>query len=578
MFSGFSLLSLQLFVQRFRLTVFLSVFISVPALSDIPEAANWGVPGTVVVGGDYNFPPYEYLDSQGRPTGYNVEITKAIAEVMGMEVRIVLGDWDDMRAGMNNGDIDVLQGMTITEERRKSITFSPPNVMLQQSIFARKGTAEVKRLEDMRGKQIIVQSQGSMHDYLLQNSFGVDSIIPVTTHVDALRLLSSGKHDYAIVANLPGLYLGKELGLSNLFVAGKPFTAGGYTYAVSKGNEALLAQFTEGLAILKNTGRQKEIYDKWLGILEADESLPWRQFGLAALVLSFVLLLITGVVTVWNRALKVQVDKRTAELHDHQKQLIQADKMSSLGVLVSGVAHEINNPTSLLLLNLPLVQDVWRDVRSVLDKHHEMEQDFRLAGLDYSRIRDELPLVIEEMSGGAYRIKRIVEDLKDFARNSKEGNDELIDINDVVHAAIRLVENSIRKSTDYFTMNCRSNVPLVYANAQRIEQVVVNLLLNACQSLESRDAPVFIDTYYDEKRQNVSIIVKDQGCGIAEDNLGRLTDPFFTTKREQGGTGLGLSVSASIAKSHGGFLEFSSQENIGTIATLTLPVREKQSD
>lgn len=581
--SGFTLSLFSLLAQRFfRLFIFLIVsvfFLPHYATANIPEAANWDSRGIIVVGGDYNFPPYEYLDAQGRPTGYNVEITKAIAEIMGMDIRITLGDWDDMRAGMESGEIDVLQGMTITEERQKTITFSPPNVMVQQSIFARKGAPDVTRLEDMRGKEIIVQSQGSMHDYLLENNFGIESIVPVTTHVDALRLLSSGKHDYAIVANLPGLFLGKELGLSNLFVAGKPFTAGGYTYAVTKGNEALLAQFSEGLAILRNTGRQQEIYDKWLGILEEDDdSLPWRQFGLAALVLSFVLLLITGAVTVWNRALKVQVDKRTEELRVHQKQLIQADKMSSLGVLVSGVAHEINNPTSLLLLNLPLVKDVWSDLQIVLDKHYENDKEFRLAGLDYSRVRDELPLVIDEMSGGAYRIKRIVEDLKDFARNSSEDNDDRIDINDVVHAAIRLVENSIRKSTDYFTMNCRSDVPLVHANAQRIEQVVVNLLLNACQSLESRDDPVFIDTFYDDKKQQVSIIVKDQGCGVAEENLGRLTDPFFTTKREHGGTGLGLSVSAGIAKSHGGFLEFSSQENIGTIATLTLPIHEKKID
>ncbi len=555
---------------------FFLVLISAAVFSDsAAKGKDWSERNrTVVVGGDYNFPPYEYLDDNGQPTGYNIEITQAIAEIMGMKVQIVLGDWDEMREAFNRDDIHVLQGMTVTEERQKTITFSPPNVMVQQSIFARRGSLEVSSLKDLRGKEIIVQHQGSMHDYLLENNFDAE-IISVTTHVDALRLLSSGKHDYAIVANLPGLYLGKELGLSNITVVGKPFTARAYTYAVRKGNEALLAQFSEGLAILKNTGRQQQIYYKWLGILEEENVIPWRQFGLIAVLISVVLLLITTVVTLWNRTLKVQVNKRTAELHDHQQQLIQADKMSSLGVLVSGVAHEINNPTGLLMINLPLLKDAWADSEKVLDQFYEQQQDLQIAGLDYPRLKSELPLVIEEMIGGTNRIKRIVEDLKDFARHDTEEYNDLTNINTVVEAAVRLVENSIRKATDNFAVTYDQDVPLIYGNAQRVEQVVVNLLLNACQALSHREQSIKLEVSHDDKGQ-VVIAVHDDGCGIDNENLSRLTDPFFTTKREQGGTGLGLSVSASIVKSHGGLLTFSSKKDAGTIATLLLPIKKNE--
>ncbi len=555
---------------------FFFLFYSLLSFAQINNDSLWSERNQVVtVGGDYNFPPYEFLDQEGNPTGYNVEITQAIADIMGMNVNVVLGDWDDMREAFNRGEIDVLQGMTVTDERQKTITFSPPNVMIQQSIFARKGTLNVTSLKDLRGKEIIVQHQGSMHDYLLENNFDA-GIISVTTHVDALRLLSSGKHDYAIVANLPGLYLGKELGLSNIIVVGKPFTARAYTYAVPKGNEALLAQFSEGLAILKNTGRQQEIYAKWLGILEGD-SFQWEKLGIVAVVLSIVLLLITGVVTVWNRTLTMQVSKRTAELHEHQRQLIQADKMSSLGVLVSGVAHEINNPASLLLLNLPLLKDAWRDAQPVLDKHHKEHTELQIANLDYSRIKDELPLVIEDMCEGAHRIKRIVEDLKDFARYDAEEHNELTDINIVVQAAIRLVENSIRKSTDHFTVNYGREVPPVYANGQRIEQVVVNLLVNACQALSTREQGITVNIVFDKKLQQVYVAIQDEGVGIEDEDIHRLTEPFFTTKRERGGTGLGLSVSATIIKTHGGVLEFSSKKNSGTMAKIVLPVPKHEA-
>lgn len=527
----------------------------------------------IVVGGDYNFPPYEFIDKEGNPAGYNVDITRAIAEVMGIQVQITLGNWDTMRDGLNNGEINILQGMTITPERQLTLNFSPAHAKVQQSIFARRGTAAPLNLDDLAGKEVIVQNLGSMHDYLLQNN--VDAkIIPVKTHVDALRLLSSGKHDFAIVANLPGLYLGKELGLSNIKVVAKPFTARGYGYASTKDNEELLAQFSEGFAILQNTGRQQEIYDKWLGLLEKDSYTYWKEIGMAAAILSVLMLLALGGIFTWNRALRSQVDKRTKELHMQQQQLIQADKMASLGVLVSGVAHEINNPTGLLLLNLPVLDEAWQDSRSHLENHYQENGDFNFGGLKYSRLRDEIPLMINEMHDGAKKIRNIVEDLKDFARHDNAAEGEIIHLNHVAAAAIRLVENSTRKATNHFSVKYADDLPKIHANGQRIEQVIINMILNACQALNSKQDTIHIETKHEPEKNQVSLTIRDSGCGIDEENMLRITDPFFTTKRELGGTGLGLSVSASIIKAHNGILHFDSKIGIGTTATLTLPIKD----
>ncbi len=557
-----------IFFSRYRhlllvLIFFLGWFVSLDAWPDLHDP--------IIVGGDYNFPPYEYVDKHGNPTGYNVELTRAIAEVMGMEIEIRLGDWDDMIGELKRGEVDVLQGMVASDERKKTFSFSSPHAIIHHSVFARVGTPAPDGLEGLANREVMVQNKSIMHEYLLQNQ--VNAIIfPVTAHVDALRALSSGEHDYALVANLPGLYLGKEFGLSNLALVGKPFTSQRYGYGVLKGNESLIAQFSEGLAILKNTGRQQAIYDKWLGVLEQPQTAPWQQFGLWAVIISILLLLITGVVMFWNHTLRTQVGKRTQELHQHQQQLIQADKMASLGILVSGVAHEINNPTGLLLLNLPLVNDAWRDSQKVLEAHYQQVGDFELAGLKYSRLRDELPMVLEEMTGGATRIKRIVEDLKDFARHDAVDNDSPINVNDVVATAIRLVDTSIRKSTHRFLVDYDKNIPLINVNAQRIEQIIINLILNACQALTSVDQKVSVTTAYIKQSRKVTITVADEGSGIDKENLTKLTDPFFTTKRDHGGTGLGLSVSAGIAKAYGGELIFSSKKNVGTQVRLELPV------
>ncbi|MFT4609710.1 MAG: two-component system NtrC family sensor kinase [Cellvibrionaceae bacterium] len=552
----------------YRLFFCLAFFLQVLSAN----ADSWSSPNRVViVGGDSNFPPYEFLDKDGEPAGYNVDMTLAIADVMGINVDIRLGEWDVMLSALKANQVDVLQGIVASEERSKIFSFSSPHAIIHHSVFARIGGVAPNGLAGLKGKAVMVQNKSIMYEYLLQNNVGA-IIHPVTTHVEALRLLSSGQHDYALVANLPGLYLGKEFGLSNLELVGKPFTSQRYGYGVLKGNESLVAEFSEGLAILKNTGRQQEIYNKWLGVLEQENSQTWQKYGLWAISISFFLLLVTAAVVVWSRTLKKQVDKRTAELHEHQLQLIQADKMASLGVLVTGVAHEINNPTGTLLLNLPLLKDAWRDSNIILEKHYQEFGDFSMAGLKYSRLKDELPIILDEMTGGATRIKHIVEDLKDFARHDDLDSDVPLNINDVVATAIRLVGTKIRKSTHNFSVSYENGLPDICVNAQRIEQIIINLILNACQALTNVNQQVSVITSYAKQDKKIMISIIDEGSGIDESNVKRLTDPFFTTKRAHGGTGLGLSISSTIASAYGGKLIFNSQKDIGTEVTLELPL------
>lgn len=524
---------------------------------------------TLIIGADYNYPPYEFLNEQGEPAGYNVDLTRAIAEVMGIRVSFRMGEWSQIRKAFEQGEIDALQGMIASEERKQHFDFSPAHAIVHQSVFARKGAPRISLLRQLAGKEVVVQENGIMHDYLLSHDTGA-RIITVQTHADALRRLAAGKYDYALVANLPGLYLGKELGLSNIVPVGRTFQAQRYSYAVLKGNDALLAQFSEGLAILKNTGRQQQIYNRWLSPLQEPVS-DWKNLGKVAAMVSALLLVVLGGTMVWNRMLKKEVDRRTEELNIRQQQLIQADKMTSLGILVSGVAHEINNPAGLLLLNIPLVQEAWQDGEEILEQHYQQQGDFMLGGLPYSRMREEMPHLLKDMQDSSRRIKRIVEDLKDFARQRQDDEHQPFDLNTVTEMAIRLVDNSIRKSTDLFSVEYYQPMPEVEGNPQRIEQVVINLILNACQALDNRNQAVSIRTFYDLSSEQVGLEVIDQGCGIDAENLKRLIDPFFTTKREQGGTGLGLSVSSGIIQAHNGQLLFASEPGEGTHVTLTLP-------
>jgi len=543
----------------------------------------------IIVGGDRDYPPYEFIDRDGRPSGYNVELTKAIAEVMGMKVEFRLGAWSEMRTALQSGSVDVLQGMSYSEQRLSEVDFSLPHAIVNHAVFARKDSPRVNSLEELQGRTVAVHRAGIMHDFLKKQGF-TGKLVLTDTPADALRQTAAGKTDFAIVAIVPGMYIIRELKLTNLIPVVRNVASHRYCFAVDKGNEELLSRFNEGLAILKKTGQQQAIYEKWLGVLEP-APLEWRIVARYAAIVVVPLVLLLGGFALWSRTLHRQVALRTADLTReiaerrhaeeelllNQQQLVQADKMAALGILVSGVAHEINNPTGLILLDLPVLKRAHQDAVPILEQYYEANGDFLLGGVPYSEMREEIPRLLDGMQEGAQRIKRIVHDLKDFARRDDAGDKVASDLNQVVQTALRLVEPTIRKATAHFSTDFGVGLPRFQGNAQRIEQVVLNLVLNACQALSDRDQAIAVTTRLSADTQRLELKVQDQGSGIAPEHLARLTDPFFTTKRESGGTGLGLSVSAGIVKEHGGTLGFDSAPGRGTTVTLSLPALREAS-
>lgn len=542
----------------------------------------------IIVGGDHYYPPYEFLDEEGLPTGFNVELTRAIAEVMGFKVEIRLATWSEMRTALEEGYVDVLQGMVYSEYRAEKYNFSPPHSVIHQSIFARKNAPPIDSLTDLQGKEVIVQKGGIMHDYLIVQQIEC-TLIEKETHAEALRLLASGKHDYAIVANLPGLYLSQQFNLSNLVRVAEPTMAGPYGYSVLKGNMELISLFSEGLSILKNTGRYEELKNKWLSPLEPSQ-LPLARILKYGAIIVFPLLLVLFGIVIWNSMLHHKVAKATKELkkeiverkkaaeeaEEKQQQLIQADKMATLGTLVSGVAHEINNPTGLILLNVPVLRKTFAVVQDSLEMQYESEGDFMIGGMKYSVLRKQIPQMLDETLSSAKRIKRIVSDLKDFARLESSEINELVDMNKIVETSSRLLASTINTSTQNFSLQLAAELPLAAGNPQRLEQVVINLIQNGCQALPSPEKRVTVTTSFDRVKKEVVVEVIDEGIGIKEVDMSHILDPFFTTKRNEGGTGLGLSISAGIMKDHNGRLSFKSTPEKGTRVSLILPAVEQE--
>ncbi len=260
-----------------------------------------------------------------------------------------------------------------------------------------------------------------------------------------------------------------------------------------------------------------------------------------------------------------------AQAKMHQEQLMQTNKMVSLGTLVSGVAHEINNPISSVMLNIQVFDKFWRAVQPILDSYHEQNGNLEVGPMAYPQLRERMPKLLLFSQEGVERVKRIVGDLKDFSGQKPSDLRETVNLNQVVEKAVGLIASLIRKATSNFQLDLDENLPTLQGNSQRLGQVVINLVVNACQALTEPSQGLRICTGYLEESEEIFLEVRDSGIGMTAEVLARIKDPFFTTRRDSSGTGLGLSISDTIIRNHGGWLDFSSEPMHGTTATILLP-------
>lgn len=276
-------------------------------------------------------------------------------------------------------------------------------------------------------------------------------------------------------------------------------------------------------------------------------------------------------------AIRVDItEKKVAkEMSRLQKEQLQhADKLASIGILTTGVAHEINNPNQLILSNTETLMMLCQESFELLEELADQPDTLKIGGLPFSEIKAEIPEMLTRIREGSIRIKKIVDNLKNYAKKEDLEEKTSVNLNIVVKSALVLVESWIKKSTDHFELDLHEDLPTFQGLFHQIEQVVINLITNACQSLQHRDQKLQIKTCVDTSHDIVTLEVKDEGQGIKQSDLTKIFDPFFTTKRDTGGTGLGLYISHAIVQQHEGRLEFSSEEGLGTTVKLHLPTHK----
>ena len=284
-----------------------------------------------------------------------------------------------------------------------------------------------------------------------------------------------------------------------------------------------------------------------------------------------------------------QLEETNKDLKEAQVQLLQAEKMASVGQLAAGVAHEINNPVGFVSSNISTLSEyvatyqmIFSQIQVVIDQKDEnkraaslIELEKMLGNQDMAFINEDISDLLSDSREGLQRVAEIVRGLKLFSRVDSDQMQKH-NINDCVRTTLAMVNNQLKYICTVETHLGR--IPDVEMNVGKISQVITNLLINAGQAIEAtgKNGRIIITTC--TVGEFVELRVEDSGCGIPPSHLDKLFNPFFTTKPEGQGTGLGLSISFGIAQEHGGMLSATSTEGDGSTFTLALPINSVSKD
>jgi signal transduction histidine kinase/CheY-like chemotaxis protein len=258
-------------------------------------------------------------------------------------------------------------------------------------------------------------------------------------------------------------------------------------------------------------------------------------------------------------------------LKKSEQQLQQAQKMEALGTLVAGVAHEINNPINLIMYNLPLIQKIWSDFLPVLMEQKKQFPDQKFGGFTYEFLKGNLPQLVADMDLAANRVAKIVSDLKNFSKQSNVAEKSAMQMNTAIKNALRLVQTTLRKSGVQIQLELSDDLPLMQGNLQSIEQIILNIVINAIQAIDHEKGFIRIRSGFQKRNGRIMVAISDNGRGISAAVADKLFLPFVTDKQEEGGTGLGLSVTYGLVQAHGGDIFFETRRGKGTTFTISMP-------
>lgn len=253
----------------------------------------------------------------------------------------------------------------------------------------------------------------------------------------------------------------------------------------------------------------------------------------------------------------------------------QIDQMTVLTTLISGIAHEINNPNNIISLSTDLVRDIWSEVYEYIESNTMDSSEIFIHGQDIASLSDNVRNLLDNILSGSDRINRTISAIRDFVRI--DSTEKMTDCNiiSIIKSSLMLCDDLITKSTSDFVVQYDHDIPHVMAYLRLVQQGIVNVVKNACEALTERSQKIVLSVRYHRETNAVLLHITDEGQGIAADTLPQIYTPFYTTKRNRGHLGLGLSVTQAIMNKHKGSISVDSRHGFGTTVVLRFPAVQK---
>jgi len=521
---------------------------------------------SLVFVGDESYAPYEYINEQGEPAGFDVELMQEIAKVMGIRLEIKLGDWYQMYESFTNGEVDGVVGAYYTELRASQYIFGDPYVRNYHTIFTRKGSS-IRNLNDFQRcvkPKVITQNNPTLVNFIKSYNPNAEITI-VRNYENALRLLAEGSHDCAVISRVLGEVHIERYDLTNIESSYEEFLPREYSFLMHPNDSILQSILNRGLKIVRSTGTYDKLYNKHL---KKYEKLSFAERYFKILIIGgSILILIIFLFYIYTFMLRKQVTQKTKQLaveldekmKTHDMLLIERDKARESDKLKSAflanMSHEIRTPMNAIVGFSRLLNET--DI-TIAERKEYVNIINRNSETLLALINDIID--VAKIESGQISIEKIHFQINDSLKALYETTKHLL--NSKEHPDIDIIiESPLPDEEAYIT-----------TDIVRYNQIFQNLLSNSLKFTQSGSITF---GYQRPEGPMITFFVKDTGIGIAKENQKIVFDQFrqaddsFT--RKYGGTGLGLTICNDLATALGGKIWLDSTIGEGTIVYFSLP-------